>query len=280
MNDTQLFLKGKTIVKGPPKRKLGADIVQVLDDLKDSESGVFEGYSKNHNWTHKSCLWELPYAKALILPHNIDLMHQEQNIIKSIMIMCLNVTDFMKDNMNIRKDLATLCDCPSLEAKPNARGKLSRPKALYCLKPKERKEVLRWLKTLKFRDRYAANIKWAVNVSTGKFNGLKSYDYHIFIERLMSVMFCDYFKDDLWKIFAELGYFYRKICAKQVSKAMMQMLEKEIAVLVCKMETIFPRGWFNAMQYLLVHLPWEARVRGPMQFRWMYSQERELKKLR
>jgi hypothetical protein len=34
------------------------------------------------------------------------------------------------------------------------------------------------------------------------------------------------------------------------------------------------------MQHLVVHLPWEAWVGGPAQFRWMYSQERELKKLR
>jgi hypothetical protein len=34
------------------------------------------------------------------------------------------------------------------------------------------------------------------------------------------------------------------------------------------------------MQYLLVHLPWEAKVGGPAQFRWMYSEERKLKKLR
>jgi hypothetical protein len=34
------------------------------------------------------------------------------------------------------------------------------------------------------------------------------------------------------------------------------------------------------MQYLLVHLPWEARVGGHAQFKCMYSQERELKKLR
>jgi hypothetical protein len=60
----------------------------------------------------------------------------------------------------------------------------------------------------------------------------------------------------------------------------MQKLEKEIAVLVCKMEKIFLPGWFNVMQHLLVHLPWEARVGGPTHFRWMYSQERELKKLR
>jgi hypothetical protein len=51
-------------------------------------------------------------------------------------------------------------------------------------------------------------------------------------------------------------------------------------VLVCKMEKIFPPGWFNAMHHLLVHLLWEAKVGGHVQFRWMYSQERELKKLR
>jgi hypothetical protein len=61
---------------------------------------------------------------------------------------------------------------------------------------------------------------------------------------------------------------------------MMQKLEKEIVVLVCWMEKIFLPGWFNAMQHLLVHLPWEAMVGGPAQFRWMYSQERELKKLK
>ena len=73
--------------------------------------------------------------------------------------MCLDVTGFMKDNMNGRKDLAALCDRLLLEAKPNARGKLSRPNIPYCLKPIEKKEVLRWLNTLKFPDHYATNIK-------------------------------------------------------------------------------------------------------------------------
>jgi hypothetical protein len=71
----------------------------------------------------------------------------------------------------------------------------------------------------------------------------------------MPVIFRGYFNANLWKIFAELNYFYRQICAKQVSKAVMQRLEKEITVLVCKMEKIFLPEWFNAMQHLLVHLP-------------------------
>jgi hypothetical protein len=158
------------------------------------------------------------------------------------MSMCLDVSGFTKDNMNARKDLAALCDRPSLEAKPNARGKLSRPKAPYCLKLTERIEVLWWIKTLKFLDRYAANIKRIVNVGTDKLNGLKSHNYHIFNERLMKVMLRGYFKPDLWKMFAELSYFYRQICAKQVSKVMMQRWEKEMTVLVCKMEQVFPLG--------------------------------------
>jgi hypothetical protein len=75
------------------------------------------------------------------------------------MSMCPDVTGFTKHNMNARKDLATLCDHPSLEAKPNAREKLSRLKDPYCLKLTERKEVLMWLKTLKFLDLYVANMK-------------------------------------------------------------------------------------------------------------------------
>jgi hypothetical protein len=64
-------------------------------------------------------------------------MQQEQNIAKSIMIMCLDVTDFMKDNVNTRKDLVPLFDHPSMQAKLNARGNLKRPKASYYLKPTE-----------------------------------------------------------------------------------------------------------------------------------------------
>jgi hypothetical protein len=163
-------------------------------------------------------------------------MHQERNIVEIIIRMCFNVTDFLKDNVNTRKDLATLCNRPSLERKRNAKGNLKRPRAPYCLKPAERKEILRWLKKLKFPDRYVYNIKRVVNDSTGKLNGMKSQDYHIIIERLMPVMFCGYFDVDLLKIFVELSYFYRQICAKQVTKVMIQKLEKEITVIVCKMK--------------------------------------------
>jgi hypothetical protein len=76
-DDRQSFLKGQIVRKVPPKQKLGADMVEMIDDLKELENGVFECYAENHNWTHKSYRWELPCAKTLILPRNVDLMHQE-----------------------------------------------------------------------------------------------------------------------------------------------------------------------------------------------------------
>jgi hypothetical protein len=95
----------------------------------------------------------------LILPHNIDLMHLEHNVAESIISMCFDVTGFSKDNVNARKDLVVLCNCPLLEPKTNAKENLTRPRAPYCLKPVERKEIHRWPKKLKFPDCYVSNIK-------------------------------------------------------------------------------------------------------------------------
>jgi hypothetical protein len=78
-------------------------------------------------------------------------MHYECKIVESIISICLDVIGFMKDNINVRKDLTALCDRPSLEAKINAKGNLSRPQIPYCLKSSERKAILKWLKTLKFQ---------------------------------------------------------------------------------------------------------------------------------
>jgi hypothetical protein len=99
-------------------------------NLKESHDGGFEGYGEKHNWTHKSYLWELPYAKALILPHKINLMHQERYIVESIISMCFDVTGFSKDNVNARNNLADLCNHPSMEPEVNAKGNLKRTRSI------------------------------------------------------------------------------------------------------------------------------------------------------
>jgi hypothetical protein len=47
--DKESFKKGKSVRKEPLKRKLKADIVKMLGELKESQDGGFEGYGKKHN---------------------------------------------------------------------------------------------------------------------------------------------------------------------------------------------------------------------------------------
>jgi hypothetical protein len=60
----------------------------------------------------------------------------------------------------------------------------------------------------------------------------------------------------------------------------MQKLEKEIRVLLCKMEKKFPLGFFNPVQHLLICLPYEVKVGGHVQYRSIYHIERALRYLK
>jgi hypothetical protein len=257
--DNNAFKKDNIVLEGPPRCLSVPEIVDMLDNLVLNKNGDgFVGYEEEHNWTHKCTLCELPYAKALIMIHNIDVMHQERNVGESILSTCMTFIDKTKDNYKARKDLAQLYNRPSLELKSSG----GKPHASFYLKPKERKEVLIWLQNLKFPYGYAVGFRRAVNLELGKLSGVKSHDYHIFMKRLLPILFHEYLNNDMWKTLAELSYFYRQLCAKEIKKEIMEMLKKEISVLICKLKMIFSPRWFNPMQYLLIHLPYEAKLGG------------------
>jgi len=86
-----------------------------------------------------------------------------------------------------------------------------------------------------------------------------------------------YVPDDVWQVLVELSNFFRQLCAKEISRAVVASMEKLAPVLLCKLEKIFPPGFFLSMQHLILHLSYEARMGGPVQWRWCYSIERVLK---
>ncbi|KAL3361326.1 hypothetical protein AABB24_014301, partial [Solanum stoloniferum] len=57
-------------------------------------------------------------------------------------------------------------------------------------------------------------------------------------------------------------------------------MEENIPLILCKLQRIFPPGLFDSMEHLMIHLPYEARVCGPVQYRWMYPFERFLNKIK
>jgi hypothetical protein len=123
----------------------------------------------------------------------------------------LNIIDKTKDNHKARKDLALICSRPTLELGENEK----KPRAPYSLKPKRMKQLMKWLKNLKFTDGYAAGSRRSVNLKMGKFSGLKSHDYLIIMERLLPIMFRGFVKNYMWKALAELNYLYRHFVLKK-----------------------------------------------------------------
>ena len=135
----------------------------------------------------------------LLLPHNIDMMHTEKNVAEALWGTIMDIPDKTKDNVKARVDQTSLCDRPKLQIPPPRPGRnWKKPKADFVLTRPQRKQVLEWFQTLMFPDGYASNLRRGVNLSTMRINGLKSHDYHIWIERLLLVMVQGYVPDHVW----------------------------------------------------------------------------------
>ncbi|BBH02210.1 hypothetical protein Prudu_012712 [Prunus dulcis] len=60
----------------------------------------------------------------------------------------------------------------------------------------------------------------------------------------------------------------------------MFQLRHDIVQVLCKFEMIFPPAFFTSMIHVMVHLPEEALLAGPVNYRWMYPIERLLGELK
>ena len=282
--DAKKFLKGVVVDAHVPVPEIdGVAIKAQLDALVPNADGTgFVGYGDTHQWTHIPCFWKLPYFQDLLLPHNIDVMHTEKNIAEALWSTLMDL-EKSKDNVKARVDQEKLCDRPHMNMQPpgTVRRGWYKPKARFTPTRAQRKEILQWvLDHLFFPDGYAANIMRGVNLAGLRIGGLKSHDYHVWIERIMPVMFRGYIDEQIWLVLAKLSYFFRRLCAKELDVAVVKELEAQTPELLCELEAIFPPGMFNPMQHLLLHLPTEARLGGPVQTRWMFATEREQKVLR
>ncbi|GKV07224.1 hypothetical protein SLEP1_g19022 [Rubroshorea leprosula] len=54
----------------------------------------------------------------------------------------------------------------------------------------------------------------------------------------------------------------------------MEIWQVKIVETICQLERIFLPSFFDSMEHLAIHLPYEAKVGGPVQFHWMHPFER------
>ncbi|KAL0291760.1 UNVERIFIED_CONTAM: hypothetical protein Sradi_7014600 [Sesamum radiatum] len=124
------------------------------------------------------------------------------------------------------------------------------------------------------KETHLLSVSWSVNLDDFSMYGMKSHDCHVFMEKLLPIAFCDLLPESVWNALTELSLFFRDLCSIVLLESNVKTLEENIIVTLCKLEKIFPPSFFDSMEHLPIHLAYEARCGGPIQYRWMYPFER------
>ncbi|XP_070011494.1 uncharacterized protein [Nicotiana sylvestris] len=268
-----------------PKILSGDDILNQLASLDGFKFGKTQKKQRHgrdkatHNWRKKSIFFRLPYWKNNLIRHNLDVMHIEKNVCDNIIGTLLDMEGKTKDNLNVRRDLKEMGIRRDLH--PTQRdGKWYYPATCYTLSPEEKSKVCKFLKTIKVPDGYSSNLSRCVKVKDRKIYGLKSHDSHILLEQLLPFAIRGVVPNNVYAAITELGIFFRELCSKTVRVDVLDRLVAQIPITLSKLEKIFLPAFFDIMVHLIIHLPQEAKIVGPVQYRWMYPIERFLRKLK
>lgn len=110
--------------------------------------------------------------------------------------------------------------------------------------------------------------------------GLRRMDYCNGVQGFMNFAtsiprnFRDLLPKGIWDALTEISHFFRDICSSKLNVDHIERLQTNIVETLCKLEMIFPPSFFDSMEHLPIHLPFEAKAGGPVQYRWMYPFER------
>ena len=233
----------------------------------------FLEYGLSHNWTKRSIFWDLPYWRTNLIRHNLNVMHIEKNVFDNVFHTVMDNKEKTKDRKEARMDLVEYCRRKDLELQPLPNGKWKKPKAKFTLTIDQKNDVCKWVDELKMPDGYASNLGRCIDKKEAKLFAMKSHDCHVFMERLLPIAFAA-LPFPIWKALTELSQFFRDLCSTVLREDHLLQMEQNIPIILCKLERIFPPAFFDSMEHLPIHLPYEARIGGPVQYRWMYPFER------
>ena len=80
--------------------------------------------------------------------------------------------------------------------------------------------------------------------------------------------------DNLVNLVCELSAFFKQLCAKELDIDKLDKLQSNVVITLCRIKNLFPPSFFTIMVHLIMHLTKEARLWGPVFYRWMYPIER------
>jgi hypothetical protein len=129
-------------------------------------------------------------------------------------------------------------------------------------------------------DGYASYFKRLVDVKACKVSAGKTHDCHAIFQKLFPLIVCNIWPQEVSISLIQLSSFFNSICSKELGSKELDNLSTLIRVTLCQLEMIFPLSIFDIMMHLLVHLAEEAKLGGPVCYRWMFPVEEYLRNLK
>jgi len=103
----------------------------------------------------------------------------------------MDVKGKTNDNIKARLNIALLCNRKNMELVFYG-SRVTKPRASFVLEKNAQLLVYKWLKSLRFPDGHASNISRLVNMEECRLCGIKSHDYHVFMQTLIPLAYCDF----------------------------------------------------------------------------------------
>ncbi|KAL0324750.1 UNVERIFIED_CONTAM: hypothetical protein Scaly_2442100 [Sesamum calycinum] len=113
-----------------------------------------------------------------------------------------------------------------------------------------------------------------------RMHDMKSHGYHVFIQKLILTGFREMLPEHVWSTLIEVSLLFQSICSTTLDVHKFNELENSVAIILCNLEKIFSPAFFDSIEHLIVHLPYEACIGGLVQHKWMYPLERFLSELK
>ncbi|CAM8968906.1 unnamed protein product [Rhodiola kirilowii] len=166
-------------------------------------------------------------------------MHIEKNVFYNIIGTILAIEGKTKDDHKARAGLKVQGVRKHLwdKFKGSSSKREKVTQAYYTVLLEHTVEILEMIKDVKYPYGYAGSLRNKINLLDKKFSGLKTHDCHVMLQRV---------------------------------------LPGDIVKILCSFEQIFPPAFFTIMVHLLVHLPDQILLKGPVHYSWMYPIERQL----
>jgi len=213
-------------------------------------------------WKKESIFFRLHYWKDNLWRHNLDVMHIEKNMMDNILGTILDIPSKTNDDLSARTDLMEMGLRHKLHPFTANNGRTYMPAACHTMSRDDKTHFLKVIRNVRVPDGYASNVSRCVRLKECTISGLKSHDSHILMQQLLPIALRGSLPNNVVRPLVKMSAFFKGICSTNLTQEDMDRLEGDVCVTLCKLEHIFPPGFFTSMVHVVVHLVCECRLGG------------------